>query len=367
MSSPATQILSIDFEPLNIPLIEPFIIAIGRLDQVRNVLITVTLENGVIGYGEAAPLEPINGENQATVLATLQSAAPLLAGRDVMQWRQLSRELAGVFSVQAAARAGLEMALLDAATKSMRVPLYQFFGGLSDRVETDISIPIVEPERARELAQGIAAQGVRFIKIKVGSGIDADVVRTLAVQAGAPGCEIQLDANQGYSAPEAVELLRELRERGVRVRLFEQPVPRHDRLGLKFVTEQGRVPVAADESVFGASDVLELARIGAANVVNIKLMKSGLVEGMDIAAVCRAAHIRLMIGGMIESKLAMCCSAHFAAGNGGFDYVDLDTPFLLAEDPFEGGYRVEGPIYHLSGIKAGIGCWPKGRPNGMLE
>ncbi len=79
MSSPATQILSIDFEALNIPLIEPFVIAIGRLDQVRNVLITVSLENGVIGYGEAAPLEPINGENQATVLATLQSAAPLLA------------------------------------------------------------------------------------------------------------------------------------------------------------------------------------------------------------------------------------------------------------------------------------------------
>lgn len=367
MSSPATRIVSVDFEPLDIPLLEPFVIAIGRLDHVRNVLITVTLENGVIGYGEAAPLEPINGENQATVLATLRSLAPLLTGRDALEWRQLSRELAGLFSMQAAARAGLEMALLDAATKSMRVPLYKFFGGLTDRVETDISIPIVEPDRARELAQGITAQGVRFIKIKVGSGLAADIARTLAVHEGAPDCEIQLDANQGYSAPEAVELLEELRDRGIRVRLFEQPVPKHDRLGLKFVTEQGRVPVAADETVFGAYDVLELAHIGAANVVNIKLMKSGLVEGMDIAAVCRAAHIRLMIGGMIESKLAMCCSAHFAAGNGGFDYVDLDTPFLLAEDPFEGGYRVEGPIYHLSHIQAGIGCWPRGRPSGMLE
>lgn len=369
MSSPttATRIRSLEFEPLDIPLIEPFVIAIGRLDHVRNVLITITLENGAIGYGEAAPLEPINGENQATVLATLQTCAVLLIGRDVLHWRKLSHELAGLFSAQAAARAGLEMALLDAATKSMRVPLYQFFGGQSDRVETDISIPIVEPERARELAQGIAAQGVRFIKIKVGSGLAADVARTLAVRQGAPACEIQLDANQGYSAPEAVELLRELREQGVRVRLFEQPVPRYDRLGLKFVTEQGRVPVAADESVFGASDVLDLAQIGAANVVNIKLMKSGLVGGLDIAAVCRAANIRLMIGGMIESKLAMSCSAHFAAGQGGFDYVDLDTPFLLAEDPFEGGYRVEGPIYHLAGIQAGIGCWPKGRPNGMLD
>ncbi|MDB5081147.1 MAG: dipeptide epimerase [Chloroflexi bacterium] len=367
MSSPETGIRSIEFEPLNIPLIEPFIISIGRLDHVRNVLITVTLENGVIGYGEAAPLEPINGENQATVLATLQTCVPLLVGRDAMQWRKLSGELAGIFSVQAAARAGLEMAILDAVTKTMRVPLYQFFGGYTDRVETDISIPIVEPDRARELAQGITAQGVRFIKIKVGSGIEADVARTLAVKEGAPNSELQLDANQAYSASEAVELLQELRARGVRVRLFEQPVPKHDRIGLKFVTDQGRVPVAGDEAVFVASDVMDLAHIGAANVVNIKLMKSGLVTGMDIVAVCRAAHIRLMIGGMIESKLAMSCSAHFAAGNGGFEFVDLDTPFLLAEDPFEGGYRVEGPIYHLGEIKAGIGCWPKGRPSGMLE
>ncbi len=366
MPGGATRIRSVEFEPLNIPLLEPFIISIGRLDQVRNVLVTVTLENGVIGYGESAPLEPINGENQATVLATLPHCATLLTGRDAMHWRQLSGELAGVFWAQAAARAGLEMALMDAVTKTMGIPLYQFFGGKSDQVETDISIPIVTPERARELATGIAAQGIRYIKLKVGSGLEADIARCLAVREGAPGCQLQLDANQAYSGFEAVELLRELEARHIKVRLFEQPTPRHDLLGLKFVTEQGRVPVAADEAVFTASQALAVAATGAANVVNIKLMKSGLVEGMDIAAVCRAGHIRLMIGGMIESRLAMSCSAHFAAGQGGFDYIDLDTPFLLAEDPFEGGYRVKGPIYDLSHIQAGIGCWPKGRPDGTI-
>ena len=366
MTDQPTRISSIEFEPLNIGLLEPFIIAIGQLNEVRNVLVTLRLTNGVIGYGEAAPLEPINGENQATVLATLQTLAPWLTGQDALGWREISGEMARLFSAQAAARAGLEMALLDAVTKTMNVPLYQFFGGQSDQVETDISIPIVEPSRARELAVEIEAQGVRFIKIKVGNGLANDLARTLAVHLAAPGLSIQLDANQGYSAPQAVELVRELREQGVRITLFEQPVPKHDRLGLKFVSEQSGVPVAADESVFVASDVMELAAIGAVNVVNIKLMKSGLVEGMDIAAVCRAAHIRLMIGGMIESKLAMCCSAHFAAGQGGFDYIDLDTPFLLADNPFEGGYEVEKGIYKLGHIRAGIGCWPVGRPAGFL-
>jgi len=363
----STRIISVEFEPLDIPLLEPFTIAIGRLDHVRNVLITLKLENGVIGYGEAAPLEPINGENQATVLTTLGACKGLILGCDALEWRKISAELYGVFSAQSAARAGLEMAILDAATKTMRVPLYQYFGGMSYSVETDISIPIVTPARARELAAEIQGRGVRFIKIKVEGKVQPDTERVLAVHQGGPALEIQLDANQGYNASEAVQLLKELAQQGINVRLFEQPVAKHDWNGMKFVTEHGQVPVAADETVFNAADALRVASTGAANVVNIKLMKSGLAEGLDIAAVCRAGHVRLMIGGMIESKLAMCCSAHFAAGLGGFDYVDLDTPMLLADDPFEGGWQQTNGIYDLRGIIAGIGCWPKGRPNGFLK
>ncbi len=366
-STKATLIRAIEFEPLNIPLLEPFVIAIGRLDHVRNVLVTVRLENGVVGYGESAPLEPISGENQATVLATLGVCAAMLTGRDALEWRKLAADLKGVFGAQAAARAGLEMALLDAVTKTMRVPLYQFLGGASSYVETDLSIPIVEPERAAIVAREWVEQGGRVLKIKVGKSLDSDVARILAVKIAAPTLEITLDANQGYNASQAVALLETLSRNGVRVAMFEQPVPKHDWLGMRFVTEHGRVPVAADETVFGPYDALQIAAQGAANVVNIKLMKCGLVEGMDIAAVCRAGHVGLMIGGMIESKLAMCCSAHFAAGLGGFDYIDLDTPMLLAENPFEGGYIQEGCRYKLDHIQAGIGIWPKGRTPGLLE
>ncbi|NDD28542.1 MAG: dipeptide epimerase [Proteobacteria bacterium] len=366
MRSSSTRIRSVEAEPLDVPLIEPFVIAIGRLDQVRNVLITVTLENGVIGYGEAAPLEPINGENQATVLAVAQTLGPLLVGRDVSEWRSLSTFMAGIFGAQCAARAAIEMAFLDALTKTMGVPLYTFFGGVKAEVETDISIPIVTAAHARELAAAIAAQGVRVIKLKVGSGLDDDVARALAVAQGAPTCALTLDANQGYTASEAVELVRRLRNHNVRVRLFEQPVARDDLFGLKFVTEQCRVPVAADETVASAADALQVAATRSAHVVNVKLMKSGIVEAIDIVAVCRTGHLGLMIGGMIETKLAMCCSAHFAAGNGGFEFVDLDTPLLLAEDPFDGGWVREGGRYRLDHITAGIGCWPRGRPQGTL-
>ena len=361
-----TRIRSVEVEPLDIPLREPFVIAIGRLDRVRNVLVSVTLDNGVVGYGEAAPLEPINGEDQATVLATMRGYVPRLVGRDVLTWRAIARDLAGIYSAQAAARAGLEMALIDAAAKCQRVPLWQWCGGAGDAVVTDISIPIVAPDHAGRLASAIAARGVRVIKIKVGSGIADDLARVIAIQAAAPACALTLDANQGYVATQAVELIARLRAAGIAIALFEQPVHRRDRAGLRFVAEHAGVAIAADEAVTCASDVIELAALGACHVVNLKVMKGGVVEALDIVAACRATHLGLMIGGMIESRLAMGCSARLAAGLGGFAFVDLDTPLLLAEDPFEGGHRIDGARYVFDDVVAGIGCWPRGRAPGFL-
>lgn len=361
-----TRIRSLRAEPLDIPLHEPFVIAIGRLDRVRNALVTVELENGVIGYGEAAPLEPISGEDQGTVLATIASCRRLVEGADALAWRPLARALAGSFHAQAAARTGIEMAVLDAAAKSCRIPLWRWFGGASDRVETDCTVPIVPAARAAVLADGIAAQGIRTIKIKVGSGLEEDLDRVIAVHAEAPDRRLILDANQGCTPTEALELLRRLGGHGIRPALLEQPVHRHDRAGLAAVAARADCPIAADEAVVRASDVVDLAGARACAVVNIKLQKSGIVEALDIAAAVRATHLRPMIGAMIESRLAIGCSAAFAAGLGGFAFVDLDTPFLLAEDPFEGGHTVACGELRLDAIVAGLGCWPRGRPRGFL-
>ena len=357
MTSP-TRIAAVDFEPLNVPLLEPFVIATGRLDAVRNVLVRVTLTNGVVGYGEAAPFEAISGENQATILATLATAGPLIVGQEGASYRHVSQVVRGVFHAQAAARAGLEMALLDAVTCSWGVPLYEFLGGVTDRVETDLTIPIMPPADARRNAAEIRARGIRVIKTKVGQHVDEDIARIQAIREGFPDCDLILDANAGFTASEALRVLDRLHRAGIEPILFEQPVAENDWAGLRLVTQRSAVPIAADETVRTAADALRIAQEGAAHVVNIKLMKSGLVEALDIAAVARAAHLGLMIGGMIETRLAMTCSAHVAAGLGGFRYIDLDTPMLLAHDPFQGGYRQDGAIYTLDHIQAGLGVTP---------
>ncbi len=351
----ATRITHVEAEPLDIPLLEPFTIATGRMDRVRNVLVRVTLADGTTGLGEAAPFPPSGGESQETALAAVGSMRTLLQGHDACQWRVLAHRLEASFEHQATARAGVEAAMLDALTRSWNVPLYQFFGGHQSAVTTDISIPIEEPEHVRELAERYSERGANVLKIKVGTVVGEDIGRVLGAQEGAPDCDLILDGNQGYTPHQAIELIQTLAEDGVRPILFEQPVHRHDLEGLRFVTEHAGVPVAADEAVHTAADALRVARMGAASAVNIKLMKSGLVEALDIAAVCRAAHLDLMIGAMLESRLGIATSAHLIAGLGGFSYIDLDTPMLMDGDPFTGGYHQEGMTYSLAGTTAGHG------------
>ena len=355
-----TTISSVHVEPLNIPLREPFAIATGSVDAARNVLITLTLRDGSVGYGECAPFPPSTGETQETALAAAQGCISLLEGRDAAQWRVLSRLVHSMYYSQTTVCAGIEMALLDALTRSYGMPLYVFFGGANTSVETDISIPLVAPEHAKSLAQDIVQRGVTSIKVKVGSGdLYDDVERVEAIREAAPGLGLTLDANQGYTPSEALLCLEALDDRDIRPLMLEQPVHKDDYDGLRYISQHTSVPIFADESATSAASVARLIQMQAISGVNIKLMKTGLIESMDIAALCRANNIQLMIGAMIESRLAIAAATHFAAGIGGFRYIDLDTPMLLAEDPFVGGFEQRGGTYDVSSVKSGLGVMRK--------
>jgi len=349
--------------PVNIPLEEPFTIAIGTKYNIENVLVTVVLDNGIEGYGEAAPLEPVNGENQATVMATLNSCRDFLIDRDVSEYRKIAGHLKSVFWAQITARCAIEMALVDAFCKVLDIPLYRFFGGSEDKIETDYTIDIVPANVAKVNAEKLSAKGYTILKTKVGKNLNDDISRLLAIKEGAPECRLMLDANQGYTPTRAVRFLEELEKNNIRPELFEQPVVKHDLEGMKFVKNHTSVPVAADESVFTSADAVMVVRTGCADLINIKLMKSGIVEALDIAAIARSANIGLMIGCMLETRLGLGASVHFAAGLGGFSFIDLDPHLDPAGDPFEGGPRFEDPVYSLSGTAAGIGVYKKSPGN----
>src|SRR2546421_7139855 len=199
-----TTIQSITVEPLTIPLLEPFSIATGTNNDARNVLITITLEDGSRGYGECAPFTPSTGETQGTALSSAQGCAELIKGRDAAHWRSLSRLIRGVYFSQGTAIAGIEMAMLDALTRSYGIPLYVFFGGAGTSVETDMSIPIVSPERGYDLAKETVTRGIRSIKIKVGGDLREDVARVEAVLGGGAKIRARLVAEHGGNANEAL-------------------------------------------------------------------------------------------------------------------------------------------------------------------
>ena len=185
--------------------------------------------------------------------------------------------------------------------------------------------------------------------------MDMDFKRAQAVNRLAPRCGIYLDANQGYSASESLKFLKLLKQSKIKIDLLEQPVPRKDREGLIKVARSTTVPVCADESVRSLSEAIEAIQERWTPVINIKIMKCGLLHAHQIAVLAKARGIKLMIGGMMETSLAMTASAHLAAGIGGIDFIDLDTPFFIRDGLKGNPYLSPSGCYDLRKSLAGIG------------
>ena len=353
------RIVDLKVREFNIPLTEPFTITLGTTYTAENILVSLELENGIVGYGEGAPFVYVTGETQSTAIKTVEAARNLLVGKEASQYRAIAADLARTFRTQTSARMAIEMALFDALTQSWGVPLYQFFGGVSDQVETDITIPIIPAAEAYDKAKDWAAKGFNHIKIKVGTDLQADVERVQAIAEAAPNCQLKVDANQGYSAKEALAFLAEVEKREIALELMEQPVPHWDLKGLKFVTQNSTVPIAADESAFSSRDALRIAMEGAADIINIKLAKASILDVVNIHAICQTYGLGLMVGCMIESRLALSMAVHMVAGLGGFGYCDLDGHLSLAEEPIAGGFQEKAGLLSVAHVKAGIGGAPK--------
>jgi L-alanine-DL-glutamate epimerase-like enolase superfamily enzyme len=351
------RIASVRAVPFRLLLRFEFAIAGGAQAAAEGVLVRVRLADGTVGWGECAPLPAYDGQTAARTLAEIRRAAPALRGLPSGRAERV-REALGESCRGSCARAGLEMAVLDAWARSRRLPLWAFFGGAGVRLRTGMTVPILPPDEARDEARRIARLGIRGLKVKVGRDPDEDAERVAAAWSAGRFSSLILDANGGYSDADALRLLRRLARRALRPDLFEQPVAPDDLDGMARVARLGRVDVAADESARRPEDLPRLIRRRAAQCVNLKIMKSGVAGALELARAARAAGLRLMIGGNVETRLAMACAAHLACGLGGFDFVDLDTPLYFAREPFRGPSPGKGGLWDLSRVRAGIGVAP---------
>lgn len=344
---------------LKAPLIQPFRIATGVHDSLDNLLVALTLSDGTVGYGEAAIASHITGETIEMTREHLKITAQCLKGQSAADYLRMSFWMHDSFPHNKAAVAAVETAILDALTKQMGVPLWKLFGARAHALQSDITIVIATLQETRRKAAAFYARGFKSFKIKVGKDMDLDIQRIQAVAQAAPASTIILDANQGYDVKQTRTLLKALEAFKIRIALIEQPVMRDDIEGLQELTRTLRTPVCADESASSLSEVVRLIRMKAVKAVNVKLMKTGIIHGFEIIRLARANGLKIMIGGMMESNVAMTAAAHLACGCGGVDFVDLDTPFFIKGEQARNPYLSPSGLYQLSKVKAGIGVEPR--------
>lgn len=326
-----TTISDISVEAYDLPLAEPFETSLGTREHARNVLVTVETDAGGRGYGEGSPLPPVTGECQEAAVATARAAASIVEGRELANYRSLVAEVRDAFPGTVSALFAVETAVLDAYCRDRGLALSELFGGAPSRVRTDITIPMLPAAAAATRAETAAAAGFDHLKVKTGVDVAADVERVAAVHEAAPDAALKVDANQGWTPVEAEQFVSRLASRGVPLALLEQPVAKDDVRGLARVRDRVSVPVAADEAVFTPADATRVVREDAADVLNVKLGKSGPLHAAAIAEIAAGASLDLMFGCMLESAVGIHTSAHLVAGLGIVDYVDLDGNLLFAE------------------------------------
>ena len=334
------KIVDIQTDEIFIPLATPFKTALRTVSSVEDVVVKITADDGRVGYGEAPPTGVITGDTKGSILSAVNEfIRPALLGMDIAELDAVMARLDSCILKNTSAKAAVDMALYDLWGKLYGAPLYRLLGGARRELETDITISVNPVEEMVRDSLAAVERGYRILKVKVGKEGLKDIERIQAIrQAVGPQVAIRVDANQGWTAKQAVRIITAMEDRGLAIDLVEQPVKAHDLEGMRQVTRAVYTPILADESVFSPEDAVTIIQTGAADLLNIKLMKTGGIHNaLRICAVAETYGVECMIGCMLESKLAVTAGAHLAAARGVITRADLDGPSLCRTDPFEGG------------------------------
>ena len=309
------------------PLRATFRTSLREVSELDVIVVEVKWSDGTISIGEVSPTPPITGETSGSIMAAVSGPlAQAVIGLPLVEHDVILARVTGAVQANTTAKCALDLAVHQA--------LAQRHGGLAAvlgvslrPVRSDITISLASPEVMAGDAVQRVSEGFDTLKLKVGDGVEQDVARVLAVsrEVDSSVC-LRLDANQGWSAKQALGVLERLERVGVTIDLVEQPVPASDLRGMATVTRHSGVPVLADESVHSSQDVLRVAELGAADMVNVKLAKCGGIRAArEVIAVARACGLEVLVGCMLEPASAVAAAATLAMGLDSLRGHDLDA------------------------------------------
>jgi L-alanine-DL-glutamate epimerase-like enolase superfamily enzyme len=365
-----------------VPLSRPYTIATRRIEAVELVFVKLTTDTGLTGLGSGSPAEFVTGETiEACEAAVSPERLAWLMGRDARELGALTRELgermreppSGAPATRAmpspahvaapatrvatpvtgtattvartatpAARAAVDMALYDLFARHLELPLVDVLGRCHDGLSTSITIGIKSEEEARDEAREYLQRGFRCLKVKIGLDLEADLARLRMLrETVGDHVTIRVDANQGYTVDETLELGRALDALGIE--FVEQPLKADALDALRALPEPLRARIALDESLHDEADALHaLQPPHPGRIFNIKLMKcGGITPALTIAKLAEVAGLHVMWGCMDESVVSIAAALHAAYACPATRYLDLDGSFDLARDVAEGGWTVQ--------------------------
>ena len=367
-----TRVDSVTATPTSVPLHTPFVTALRRTETTETVVVTITDSDGRTGWGEAPQVWQVTGESLAGATACIETMlAPRLVGHDIGDRGALAaaadltqRSVARNFG----AKAAVDAALHDLVAQAEGITLAALLGessvgvtlALPSVLTTDVTLSAGAADQLAETARMRVAEGFTTVKMKVGTDAVTDVSRVAAVRAAVGDrIDIRLDANQGWSRDEAVTVIRALHEADLAVAFVEQPLVADDVEGLAWVRERVGLPIMADESCYGLFDLERIIRLGAADLVNVKLAKCGsLTVGR---AMLRRAHevgLRTIVGSMMESHVGLGAAAALVAAEPTTEVSDLDAAWWSTRSPVIGGIGYSGNEIRLpASVGLGISGW----------
>ena len=340
------RITHISYERLNLKLSEPYTIAYETIDSTVNFILKVETDSHIVGYGCAAPDKIVTGETAAEVEeAITNTIIPLLNGKDPFTYALILMELKGILGKKSSSLTMVDMALHDLIARKADVPLYRFLGGFQKSIATSITIGILPLDDTLIQAREFVEKGFTILKVKGGHSLEEDIEKMTRLHEEFPGITLRFDGNQGYSVIDSVAFVKATSQIGIEI--FEQPtkLEKEERLGE--VMNQVDIPVMADESLKTLTDAFRLAQNERVDMVNIKLMKvGGILEGMHINSVAKAAGIESMIGCNDESALGISAGLHFALSRPNIRYADLDGHLDVLDDPFQGLFHLKNGVLY---------------------
>lgn len=333
----ALKIVNIETKRLITPLNKTFKTSKRATDIAEAVIVQLRCDNGQIGYGSAAATPVITGETLASIEAAINELmAPQLINEEISQRERIEAKLNRVIIHNTSARAAVNIAIYDCLAKEAGLPLYKLLGGFTHQLTTDYTVSVNAVDDMCADANKYVSNGFRTLKIKVGSGSIAEDLRRVSAIRQQVGRSIKLclDANQGWTAKEAIAVITKMEDADLDIAFVEQPVAYWDFDGMKQVTAHVATPIMADESIFNARDAARLLAMHGCDMVNIKLMKTGgLDEATKINAIAESYGAPCMIGCMIESSVSLAAAIHFAAAHANIAYCDLDAALMFRSDP----------------------------------